>query len=149
VIVGVAVIPALVLASQARLNAATHALAQGDCARADRMAHRAIDLLGTRSGPWHLIALCDARDRRFGDAQLALRSGLAKDPENWRLHAALAAAIAAGGGDARGEAAVALRLDPNERDVAALVAGVARGRSKAAKTAGTAFLNRQSLTVSG
>jgi hypothetical protein len=149
VIVGVAIIPALVLASQARLNAATNALAQGDCARANRMAHRAIDLLGTRSGPWHLIALCDARGRRFGDAQLALRSGLAKDPENWRLHAALAAAIAAGGGDARGEAAVAQRLNPNERDIAALAAGVARGRSKAAKAAGTAFLNRQSLTVSG
>jgi O-antigen ligase len=148
-VVGVAVFPVLVLASQLHLNEATAAYAAGDCTRADKQAQRSIDALATRAGPWQVEALCDIRDGHLRRAQVALRGGLAADPNDWQLQAALAAATAAVGSDARSEAAMAVRLDPQDAGVRALAQALAGGPSKRARQAGVSFLSQQSLIVSG
>jgi hypothetical protein len=148
-VVGVCVFPALVLASQVRLNEATAAYALGDCVRADKLAQRSIDILGTRAPPWQIEALCAVRAGQFARAQKDLRGGLAVDPDDWQLLAALAAATAAGGSDARAEAAGALRLNPSDPDVRALEHALAAGPSANARRAARTFLSTQSLIGSG
>jgi Flp pilus assembly protein TadD len=143
------VFPALVLASQVRLNSATAAYATGDCAKAIRLARRSIDVLDTRAGPWQLVALCDVRSGQYRDALVALRAGLAVDPNDWELESALAADRAATGIDARSQAARALALNPLDQGVQGLAHALARGPSKRARQAGLAFLSQQSLIVSG
>ena len=148
-VVGACVFPALVLASQVRLNEATAAYASGNCARADKLAQSSLQILGTRAPPWQIEALCAVRAGQFTRAQTDLRRGLATDPEDWQLEAALAAATAAAGSDARAEAAVARRLNPNDPDVLALAQALASGPSAKARRAARAFLSQQSLIGSG
>ena len=148
-VVAVSVFPALVLASQVRLNSATAAYATGDCAKAIRLARSSIDVLDTRAGPWQLVALCDVRSGQYRDALVALRAGLAVDPNDWELESALAADRAATGIDARSQAARALALNPLDQGVQGLAHALARGPSKRARQAGLAFLSQQSLIVSG
>jgi hypothetical protein len=148
-VVSAAVLPALVLASQVRLNEATNAYAAGNCAQADRLAARSVDLLGTRAAPWQIESLCSALSGRYRHAATQLRNGLAEDPNDWQLKAALAAAIAASGGDAHAQAAAALRLNPLDPGVRALAASLARGPSAKARRAAIAFLSSQSLIGSG
>jgi O-antigen ligase len=148
-VVGISVFPALVLASQVRLNAATSAYASGDCTRADKLARSSIDVLGTRAPPWQIEALCAVRVGHYRSAQAELRSGLAEDPNDWQLQAALAAATAAVGSDARAQAAVALRLNPEDPGVRALAQALAGGPSAKARQAAVTFLSQQSLIVSG
>ena len=148
-VVAAAVLPALVLASQGRLNEATSAYAAGDCSQADRLAGRSIDLLGTRAPPWQIESLCSVLAGRYRLAEAQLRDGLAQDPNDWQLQAALAASTAAAGGDARAQAAVALRLNPLDPGVQALAAALAQGPSARARSAAGAFLSNQSLIGSG
>jgi len=149
IVLGASVFPALVLASQVRLNDATTAFAVGNCTQADRFARSSMDVLGTRAPPWQIEALCAVRDGRYRLAETDLRGGLAVDPNDWQLQAALAAAIAASGSDARAQAAVALRLNPNDSGVRALAQALAGGPSAKARTAARMFLDQQSLLVSG
>lgn len=149
-LVGAAVFPALVLASQERLSEATTAYAAGNCTHADKLAQRSIDVLDTRAGPWQIEALCDIRQGEYRRAQTALRGGLAVDPNDWQLAAALAASTAAMGVDARAEAALALRLNPDDPGVQALARGLAFGPSPKARAAALTFLSgEQSLIVTG
>ncbi len=148
-VVAVSVFPALVLVSQVRLNSAASAYALGNCASADRFAQRSIDVLDTRAGPWQIKALCDVRAGDYKRAQTDLRGGLAADPNDWQLQAALAAARAAVGYDARTQAALALRLDPLDQGVSTLAHALAGGPSKRARQAARAFLSQQSLIVTG
>jgi hypothetical protein len=148
-VVGVSVFPALVLASQVRLNEATSAYAQGGCARAVRFAHSSIDALGTRAPPWQMLALCAVQDDQFRRAQTDLRHGLAEDPSDWQLQAALAATTAILGHDARAQAAVALRLNPLDPGVRALAQALLRGPSARARRAARTYLSQQSLITSG
>jgi hypothetical protein len=148
-VVGVGVFPALVLASQFRLNQASNAYAAGNCALAEKRARSSIDVLGTRAPPWQIEALCAVVDGHFALAQTDLRSGLAEDPHDWQLEAALAAARAAAGADGRTQAAAALALNPQDPGVRALAAALAGGPSKAARQAAQSYLSQQSLIVSG
>ena len=148
-VVGACVFPALVLASQVRLNEATAAYASGNCAQADKLAQRSIEILGTRAPPWQIEALCAVRAGQLALAVTDLRRGLAKDPQDWQLEAALAAATAASGSDGRAEVAVARRLNPNDPDVLALAQALAPGPSAKARRAARAFLSQQSLIGSG
>jgi O-antigen ligase len=148
-VIGACVFPALVLASQVRLNEATTAFASGNCARADQLAQGSIDVLGTRASPWQIKALCAVRYGHYSRAAADLRSGLAVDPNDWQLQAALAAATAADGHDARGEAALARRLNPNDPGVRALARALARAPSPRTRRAALAFLSQQSLIESG
>ncbi len=149
VVVAVSVLPALVLGSQVRLNAATTAYALGDCTQADRLAARSIEILGTRAPPWQIEALCSIREGRYGRAEAQLRHGLAADPDDWQLTAALAASTAAAGVDARAQAAAALRLNPLDPGVRALARALRHGPSHRARAAAIAFLSQQSLIESG
>ncbi|HEY1776986.1 MAG TPA: O-antigen ligase family protein [Solirubrobacteraceae bacterium] len=149
VVVGAAVFPSLVLASQIRLNDASAAYASGDCERADRLARSSIDVLGTRAPAWQIQALCAVRERRYRQARADLRSGLAEDPNDWQLQAALAATTAAEGADARSDAASALRLNPIDPSVRLLAEALAAGPSAGARRAALTFLSGQSLIESG
>jgi O-antigen ligase len=148
-VVAAGVLPALVLASQVRLNEATASYAAGNCARADRLARSSLKLLATRAPPWQILALCDANAHKYRASLAALRSGLAEDPNNWELQAALAATTAVLGGDARAQAASALLLNPVDAGVQALAHGLAHGPSAKARQAATAFLTQQTLIQSG
>jgi O-antigen ligase/polysaccharide polymerase Wzy-like membrane protein len=148
-VVGVGVFPALVLASQFRLNQASNAYAAGNCALAEKRARSSIDVLGTRAPPWQIEALCAVFDGHFALAQADLRNGLAEDPKDWQLEAALAAARAAAGADGRAQAAAALALNPQDPGVRALAAALAAGPSNAARRAAQSYLSQQSLIVSG
>jgi Flp pilus assembly protein TadD len=143
------VFPALVLASQVRLNDASNAYADGNCTLADKFARSSIDVLGTRAPPWQIEALCAVRYGDYPLAQTDLRSGLAVDPDDWQLEAALAATIAATGSDARPQAARALVLNPLDPAVEALVEVLARGRSLRGEAAARSYLSQQSLLVTG
>jgi O-antigen ligase len=148
-VVAVAVFPALVLASQVRLNEATNAYAAGNCASAQRLAQSSISALGTRAGPWQIEALCSVFSGHYGRAATQFRRGLAEDPNDWQLQAGLAAAIAAGDADARVQAAAARRLNPLDPSVRALDAALSRGPSARARRAALTFLSQQSLIDSG
>jgi Flp pilus assembly protein TadD len=148
-VVGVGVFPALVLASQIRLNQASNAYAAGNCTLADKRARSSIDVLGTRAPPWQIEALCAVVDGHLKLARSDLRHGLAEDPSDWQLEAALAAARAATGSDARSQAAAALALNPEDPTVRALAGALADGPSKAARQIARNYLSQQSLIVSG
>ena len=149
VVVGACVFPTLVLGSQVRLNEATAAYRSGDCTRAAQMAQRSISILGTRARAWQIEALCDVRRGWLRRARAVLRSGLAVDPRDWQLEAALAAVTAAVGSDARFEAAVALGLNPANPRIRKLARALAAGPSVNARRAARNFLSQQTLIVSG
>jgi hypothetical protein len=149
VVVVAGVLPALVLASQLNLGDAAQAYGSGNCASADQLARQSLQVLGTRAGPWQIEALCGIRANRYGAAETALRGGLAKDPQNWQLQSALAAAIAAHGGDGRAAAAIATRLNPLDANLAVLAHALAARPSAKTRAAGRAFLTEQSLIESG
>ncbi len=148
-VLAASVFPALVLASQLRLNAATAAYRAGNCTDADRLAQRSIGVLATRAPPWQVEVLCYVRAGQLGRAEVALHSGLDVDPNDWQLQAALAAAMAAVGTDARAQAAVALRLNPQDAGVRALARALAGGPSARAREAAMTFLSQQSPIVTG
>ena len=148
-VVGVCVFPGLVLASQVRLDEATTAYASGDCTTANRLAQSSINALGTRPEPWQIEALCAVNDGHYRRAAAKLRAGLAEDPNDWQLQAALAATIAATGSDARPEAAAALALNPQDPGVQALARALSGGPSAKARRAARTFLSQQSLIESG
>ena len=120
-------LPALVLASQIRLDNATSCLLRGRLR--ERRSLRppvAIDILGTRAAPWQIEALCAVRANHYHAAESLFAKGLAHDPNDWQLQAGLAAARAAVGLDARAQAAQALRLNPLDPGVQALASALAR-----------------------
>ena len=149
VVVGACVFPALVLASQIRLNEATSAYAAGNCTSADQLARSSIDILGTRAPSWQIEALCAVQAHDYRTAEMDLRGGLAADPSDWQLQAALAAATAAAGSDARAEVALARRLNPNDPGIRTLARALAGGPSAKARQAARTFLSQQSLIESG
>ena len=149
VVIGACVFPALVLASQIRLNEATSAYASGNCASADQLARSSIDILGTRAPPFQIEALCAIQGHRYHTAEADLRGGLAADPNDWQLQAALAAATAAAGSDARAEVALARKLNPNDPSIRTLARALAGGPSTRARRAARTFLSQQSLIESG
>ena len=148
-VVAIAVFPALVLVSQVRLNAATAAYSTGDCASADRLARSSIDALGTRAPPWQILELCDVEAGHYRQALKDVRSGLAVDPDDWELQAALAASLAAVGSDARTAAQAALALNPIDPGVDALARALRGGPSRGARQAAITFLSDQTLISSG
>ena len=107
-----AVLPAKLAVSEARMERGFERLAAGDCAGARAAARSALDSVSARAVPFHLIAICDLRQHRFASAERSLRAGLAHDPDSWRLWQALAVARAAAGRDARAQARRAVQLNP-------------------------------------
>jgi O-antigen ligase len=131
VALAVAILPGTVLASQQRLDASVEALREGDCTAALAEARRAVDVLSARPEAHELIGICLARGGDYGGAAAALERALERDPDNWGLHASLAAVLAADGRDPRAEARAALTRNPREplaRQLAERLGGSKSGR---------------------
>ena len=109
-----AILPARVAISEARLNDAIDALFRGDCRSARAEAGSALDAVGERPTPYQLIAYCDMSERRYRSAAVAMQRALRRDPRNWELHYGLAVAQAAAGQDPRAAARRAATLNPND-----------------------------------
>jgi hypothetical protein len=109
-----AVTPATVVLSQARLDDATRAFKVDDCTTTVDESLSSIGLLGIRPEPFELVGYCDLR---AGQAQLAVRameSARTRDPHDWQYAYGLAIAQAFDGQDPRRMAALARRLNPQE-----------------------------------
>ena len=108
----VAVLPSLVLVSQAHLDDALEAFRRGDCVATIDDALDSLGTLGVRPEPFQLLGYCDARLGQERLAQRAMRAAVDRDPENWAAHYGLAVVTAAAGEDPRPAADAALRLNP-------------------------------------
>lgn len=110
----VAIVPAQLAISQARLNSAIAALKVGNCRVAQTDANSALSAVSQRPTPYAVIAYCDIRRGRYRSATIALRRALQRDPHNWELHYGLAVARAGAGLDPRAAARRAAALNPYE-----------------------------------
>jgi O-antigen ligase len=108
----VAVVPSLVLISQARLDDALEAFRQGDCSGAIDSSLESLGALGVRPEPFQLLGYCDARLGQERLAERAMRAAVDRDPDNWAAHYGLAVVRAAAGEDPRPAAAAARKLNP-------------------------------------
>ena len=98
--------------SQTRLADASAAFARGDCRATADAALDSLDAIRVRAEPWELLAYCDVR---FGQKELAIgaaEAAVARDPDDWEYHYALALVRGAFREDPRPAAAEALRLNP-------------------------------------
>jgi hypothetical protein len=111
-LMGVAVTPALVLASQTQLNDAVTAFKRGDCAKAVSDARSSSSTLGMRPEPYQIRGFCYARRGSERQALQAMNKAIKRDPDNWEFRYGLALVRAAGGLDPRPAARAALRLNP-------------------------------------
>jgi hypothetical protein len=120
VIAVVAVAPALVLISQARLDESLDHFKAGNCAAAVESARSSSSALGLRAEPYEVVGYCELRagSRRRGVA--AMEKAVDRDPDNWRYHLGLALGRAILRQDPRPEIRKTLELNP--RDPASLEA---------------------------
>jgi O-antigen ligase len=113
---GIAIVPGLVMVSEARLDESADAFARGDCARTITAADSARSVLGGRSQPYELIGFCRLRQGRPRQAVQELTRAVERDPENWEYRYGLAVARGAAGLDPRPQAQAALRLNPMDAE---------------------------------
>jgi O-antigen ligase len=107
-----AVVPARIAFSEARLDDSRAAFARGDCAGAVDSALGSIDALAVRADPYVILGYCDVR---LGLPDLAVRAmdgAVARDPGNWETHYGRALVLGAAGLDPRPAARRALALNP-------------------------------------
>jgi hypothetical protein len=112
--VGLALVPAQVAISQARLSNSIGDLEAGRCMAARSEADGALSAVGSRPAPYMVIANCDIEEGRYGAANVALLRALDRDPGNWELHYELAIARGGAGLDPRAAARTAAALNPYE-----------------------------------
>lgn len=108
-----AVVPARVMFSEARLDDSREAFARGDCAGAVDSALGS-HVLAVRADPYVILGYCDVR---LGLPDLAVRAmdgAVARDPRNWEMHYGRALVLGAAGVDPRPSARRALALNPLE-----------------------------------
>lgn len=109
-----AISPATLWRSQARLADARVAFDRGDCPATIDAALDSLSALGVRAEPWELIAYCDVR---LGQPKLgidAAEAAVQRDPESWEYRYALALVRGVAREDPRSAAAEALRLNPKQ-----------------------------------
>jgi hypothetical protein len=109
-----AVVPARIALSEARLADSREAFARGDCAGAVDAALASIDILTVRADPYVILGYCDVRLGRNDLAVRAMGAAVARDPGNWEMHYGRALVLGAAGRDPRGAARRALTLNPRE-----------------------------------
>jgi hypothetical protein len=134
----VAVTPLSVTLSQSRLNTATEALHDRDCATATNAALDSLDALGAQAGAWEVLGYCNARAGENRLAVAAMRNALRLDPGNWHYAYGLAITQALAGEDPSAAVALTKRLNPLEvftRDLEDALAprSAARRRANAGK----------------
>jgi O-antigen ligase len=109
-----AIAPAYLWLSQRRLDQATSAFAQRDCAAATRSALSSISILGDRPEPYELVSYCDIRRDMPGLAIATIEKAISLDPNNWDLRYDLAVMRASAGLDPMPALRTAVMLDPRE-----------------------------------
>jgi O-antigen ligase len=107
-----AIVPGLVMVSEARLDESAKAFERGNCAKAIDAADSARAALDERAQPHEMIGYCRLRQGRPRQGALELEKAISRDPDNWEYHYDLALARGAAGLDPRPEARAALRLNP-------------------------------------
>jgi hypothetical protein len=107
-----AVTPARVAVSQARLNASVEAFKRGDCAKAIDSSLSSASAVGVRPEPYEVLGYCDSRLGLHGLAIRAMHSAVKRDPEDWEFRYGLAVVRADAGRDPRPAARATLRLNP-------------------------------------
>jgi O-Antigen ligase len=109
-----AIVPARIAISQARIADALDANDAGDCLAAVDAAEDAISVLGSRPEPYEIQAYCQSRTRTADGGVSAMEEAVERDPRNWELRYGLALVRAAAGLDPRRQARAARRLNPRE-----------------------------------
>lgn len=133
--VAVAMLPARLAVSEAHLEQSIEELEAGNCTTARGNARSALDALGRRAAPHHVIGWCELRERRFAAAAQSFARGLRHDPHSWALRQASAVARAAAGLDPRADARLAAHLNPGNALVQATARMASRGTSRARRRA--------------
>jgi O-antigen ligase len=108
----VAVTPALIAVSQARIGASVQAFEHGDCRAAITDAISADNAIGLRPEPYEILGFCDAQ---LGSGSLAvtmMQRAVDRDPDWWEYRYGLALVKGAAGQDPRPANEVARRLNP-------------------------------------
>jgi hypothetical protein len=135
--VALALLPARVAVSQGHLEESIARMQAGDCAGARAEARRSLDALDKRASPHHVIAWCDLHAARPASAAAASARALRNDPHGWALLQTAAVARAWAGLDARAEATLAARQNPQTEltraTLSAVTRGTARARTRAAR----------------
>ncbi|MGH3992205.1 MAG: O-antigen ligase family protein, partial [Pseudonocardiaceae bacterium] len=134
--VALAVLPARLAVSEARVDRSIERLHAGDCDGARAAAHAALDALDRRAVPHHVIGWCELRAGRFGAAARELSKALENDPHNWALRQASAVARAAAGLDPRRDARLAGALNPQDALAGGTRAALRRGARESFRRAG-------------
>jgi hypothetical protein len=129
-----ALTPAGVALSQARLERGVRAFAHGDCATAADAALDSLQVLGSRPEPYELLGYCDARAGQLKLALSAMRAARAREPGNYRYAYGLAVVQALARQDPRAAARDALALNPLSTLTRELEQGM-RSRSPARRRA--------------
>jgi O-antigen ligase len=111
---GLAIVPGLVMASEARLDQSATAFERGDCAKAVDAADSARAILGQRPQPYEIVAYCRLRQGNAREGILELEHAVERDPQNWEYRYGLAVARGAAGLDPRPQARAALVLNPRD-----------------------------------
>jgi O-Antigen ligase len=112
-----AVVPALVMVSEARLDSSVTAFERGDCAGSVRAADSARAALAQRPQPYEMIGYCRLQQGRIAEGIAELERAAERDPRNWEYRYELAVARGAAGLDPRPDAHLAKALNPLDSEV--------------------------------
>lgn len=118
---GVALLPARVAQAEGQVTKALLAFRATNCRTATAAAEAARSALDALPAPFLLLGYCAFADHKPTLAVRYAKQAIARDPENWTYHYALANIRGAAGVDPRAEARAALRLNPLEPQVRAMV----------------------------
>jgi O-antigen ligase len=110
----VAITPALLMLSQARLVKSADAFVAGNCRDAERYALSAISMFGSRPQPYQILGYCDLEQSRSRAAVAAMQQAVDHEPDAWEYRFSLAIAQAEAGIDPRPELQRVQRLNPLE-----------------------------------
>ena len=140
--VAMAVVPALVLISQARLDDSLDHFKAGDCPAAIDSARDSNAVLGMRAEPYEIVGYCEMRDGSPRRAVVAMEKALDRDPDNWEYRYALALARAVAGQDPRSDALIALRLNPRDEQTRDAVKRFSNGTPREWRRRAHVLVNR-------
>jgi O-antigen ligase len=110
----VAVLPARIAISQARLESSLGAMQRGECGPARAEARSALDAVGERPTPYQVIGYCDLEQGRYRAALGAMTAAQDRDPHSATANYDLAVARAAAGLDPTRAIGAATHLSPLE-----------------------------------
>jgi Flp pilus assembly protein TadD len=140
-LLGLALVPGYVWASQAHLDNASYLFARHDCVGARAAALSSISALGDRGEPYQIVGYCDIRLGRPRAALAAMDKAVSLDPGNWSYALGLALATAATGRDPRDAARRAVSLNPRDP--------LAQGAWQILRTAGPARWRAEGRALAG